>query len=176
MSGETEQVADVDLTSTLDMHVDQGIWKRAIGTSPEHDTGTPLKHLAKHATQLIKERIPFGALQPCRKYGTLKITDNRSNPQTRVILHKSSFLPTLQAKKVDTGMSNDYAEKAASNDTGPIPVIKKHYDWRDQWFDKPRYQEGQNDMENITKTPRQFGSKRLFKELCVIGIGAYRTV
>ena len=42
---------------------------------------------------------------PCRKYGTLKITNNRSNILSRVILHRSNFLHTSQAKKCLTNLT-----------------------------------------------------------------------
>ena len=68
--GKSEQDADVDLTHMLDLQVDQNTWNRDVDTSLGHDNETLLKHSMKHATQLIMERIPFGVLQPCRKYGT----------------------------------------------------------------------------------------------------------
>ena len=67
--GKADQLASVDLTSALDMYVEQGNWDKALDTAAEHGNDVLHKYLATHATNLIKDGQATQALQLYRKYG-----------------------------------------------------------------------------------------------------------
>ena len=68
--GKTEQLANVDLISALDMYVDQGNWNKAINTASEHGPEVLHKYVAMYATQMIRESQPESALDLYKQYGT----------------------------------------------------------------------------------------------------------
>ena len=68
-AGRADVLTNVDLTSALDLYVEQGNWGKAVSTAAEHGPELLHKYLAMQATHLIKEQQPAAALQLYREHG-----------------------------------------------------------------------------------------------------------
>lgn len=66
--GQADQLASVDLTSALDMYVEQGNWAKAIDTAEQHGAELQHKYIALYATQLIRDGSPIDALGLYKKF------------------------------------------------------------------------------------------------------------